>query len=635
MLNALYQIGKYQREKSNKNKYEHLLSLSDLSSCEKIIAIVFELKDENTVDFVDVHSEDYSREKGTKMLYRSGSSRGGDHAPTSRVTRLYTSMEEKENESSNDSLARMFEYGWFKKYSDKSDLTESIKKTYDQNEKRIREKIGEVYGGMDSDVRSNLVMTVKLIEDGEEKWVEDFKVFKKALEDIIVEKEWIQKYQVDSKGDGVCSLCDSKGEVYGFVFPFAFFTVNPTGFAPDLKQERTHQRLPICKECGFTLSCGKNYLADNEFGFDVYFSDRLQYYPIIEGHGEISDYPSVQKVFEYVESAKENVENMKEDEEGKEGGSNFPLLTTEDYVTDIAIQESDKPITMHYLFFTQQQSQQRIQKYINDIPPTYLKQIKECINKVKESYLYRNSDQILSDGFEMKYSKHGWLNSLVIQILPDTDEISDFSLSGFNYAMRILTEDMFREEELFSLFMKEMRRLFRNDSGERRYALSTFFFYNFLNELNLLRCDNMKEQTQTFWNEHDVPAEEFFDEYGEAFSTPERRAAFIEGVVTGLFLMIQAKQRGGSTPFRKKLGGLQLDERKLQQIFTDLENKYAQYDAELAHKDLRDFASHCLLEAEENGWNIRRDELSYFFSLGMNLSGIFKSKKEGDDEDEG
>ncbi len=81
-----------------------------------------------------------------------------------------------------------------------------------------------------------------------------------------------------------------------------------------------------------------------------------------------------------------------------------------------------------------------------------------------------------------------------------------------------------------------------------------------------------------------------FSEFEHFFNTDAKKAIFLEGALVQYLLNIQKFQRG-STPFRTKLRGLNLDERYVKRIFPETINKLEEYDAnyykELEYSDLK------------------------------------------------
>jgi CRISPR-associated protein Cas8b/Csh1 subtype I-B len=79
-----------------------------------------------------------------------------------------------------------------------------------------------------------------------------------------------------------------------------------------------------------------------------------------------------------------------------------------------------------------------------------------------------------------------------------------------------------------------------------------------------------------------------------------------------------------SSPFSDKLYGLRIDERRAKKLFPEIIEKLREY--KMAYPSLEAATSKALLEAENKGWNLAADEVSYFFTLGMILAPIFKKK---------
>lgn len=119
--------------------------------------------------------------------------------------------------------------------------------------------------------------------------------------------------------------------------------------------------------------------------------------------------------------------------------------------------------------------------------------------------------------------------------------------------------------------------------------------------------------------------EEFLKTYEQAFDTPEKKAAFLEGILAKFLLDVQYAHRK-STPFRAKLCGLKLDEMKIKKLLPEIMEKLREYKA--GYPWLEELVTKYLVEADDNGWNLSRDEISYYFTLGLILGGIFKYKED-------
>ena len=117
----------------------------------------------------------------------------------------------------------------------------------------------------------------------------------------------------------------------------------------------------------------------------------------------------------------------------------------------------------------------------------------------------------------------------------------------------------------------------------------------------------------------------FFSRFGDFFDSDAKKVIFLEGVLTQKLLNIQYQERN-ATPFRIKLKGLNLDERQVKKLLPEIQNKLEEYGKNY-YRTLESIISKYFVSAGD-GWKISNDEISFYFVLGMNLSYIFKTKKE-------
>jgi len=156
--------------------------------------------------------------------------------------------------------------------------------------------------------------------------------------------------------------------------------------------------------------------------------------------------------------------------------------------------------------------------------------------------------------------------------------------------------------------------------------------YLFFRKLNILEdsmlgaSEKMKEEIGKSVKEDIADKmEEFFEIYG--FDKPAKRASFSVGMLIDYLLWVQRSERGsgfGEEPFWSNMYGLVLDEKKVKSLFPKALGKLRQY--KKGYPTFETVVSKYLAEAEQ-GWGISNDETSYFFALGMALSGVFRGVK--------
>ena len=93
-------------------------------------------------------------------------------------------------------------------------------------------------------------------------------------------------------------------------------------------------------------------------------------------------------------------------------------------------------------------------------------------------------------------------------------------------------------------------------------------------------------------------------------------------------LNIQYQERK-ATPFRVKLKGLKLDEKQIKKLLPEIQNKLEEYGKNYYGRLEKIISEH--LVSAGNEWEITNDEVNYYFVLGMNLAGEFKSENKTED----
>jgi CRISPR-associated protein Csh1 len=126
----------------------------------------------------------------------------------------------------------------------------------------------------------------------------------------------------------------------------------------------------------------------------------------------------------------------------------------------------------------------------------------------------------------------------------------------------------------------------------------------------------------------------FFSRFGDFFDSDAKKVVFLEGVLVQKLLNIQrlpevSNAPSGKEPFRPRLKGLKLDEKQVKKLLPEIQNKLEEYGKNY-YRTLESIISKYFVSAR-NGWTMSNDEISFYFVLGMNLSYIFKIKKESSD----
>jgi len=141
----------------------------------------------------------------------------------------------------------------------------------------------------------------------------------------------------------------------------------------------------------------------------------------------------------------------------------------------------------------------------------------------------------------------------------------------------------------------------------------------------------MSENYFTTNGEIKEKTEKFFEQFSEFFDTPEKKAVFLEGALAQLLLNIQYQEKG-SQPFRARLKGLKMDQNLIKKLFPEIVNKLEEYGKNY-YSQLEEIISEHFVQSGDK-WTLSNDEISFYFTLGMNLSKNFKSEKENKEGEE-
>jgi len=589
------------------NEIEILTQSHKLENVKKILFIVFRSENGNFL-FERVYDSEYCSEDAPKYLYRTF--RHGQYDAI-----LASNISAKDASSFAEKTKKRWDK-WFNKYLGKYShpLLNSLKTAMDTQKDEILKEISDKFADMDKKERRNVLVTLKILENNDnEKYLSDIDIFK----DIFVEgalEDLFYKHNVSSKGEGICSLCLKNDTVYGFASPFSVFTVDKRGFAYGLSRENSWKQLPICRNCAIYLIAGKGFL-EKHLRFKLY--DHRYYVIPYFIFGKIDN----QLIKEIEFGVKERLPK----------GCYKKLL--EDDIVEI-MKEKEDIINLIFVFFKPKQKDFfDIMKYVENVPPSWIKKLADTFCEIgkrtifKESFLKTILGEEWSEDFlDGVYREHklGRMNIL--------DMTREFFPENFvDIVGDILGARCIEENYLIRAFVRGIRKKFVENKNwsARLLTLKSIYFLVFMAHMDLINLRMRPERRsakEVFVmekkEEKSERVESFFEDFSEALDTPDKKAVFLEGVLTSLLMNVQYAEKK-STPFRSKLHGLKLNQRKVKKLLPEVMEKLASYEA-FQYKWLETLVSKFFVEADQNGWSLSDDEISYYFTLGLNLGSLFK-----------
>ena len=145
--------------------------------------------------------------------------------------------------------------------------------------------------------------------------------------------------------------------------------------------------------------------------------------------------------------------------------------------------------------------------------------------------------------------------------------------------------------------------------------------------------EDLKEAFETEGIDIPTRVEMFFRAHGGFFDIPEKKACFLVGVLVRKLLNLQKwDKKGARPPFLAKLQGLRLNEALIKRLSYEAQNKLEEYDKNFYHKLETVIAQYMIAAGEK--WTCTNDAISFYFTMGMNMAGLFKAKKEEDGDEQ-
>lgn len=624
MIEAIYNVGVY----SLSNKHvslddaEHITEIlcEDPKSSDsyKTIITVDLYKKGEEITFCRVSKEEYTSEKIFSYLYRRGGSNGPDLSPTCRLTEPKKTFEGKFLKWFDDDFSDP-SYGLAE---EEQAILTNIKVCILSNSKQILEDITTEYNSLKKERQSGII-TIIVDDNGGKKYLGNISGFRKILR-VNALANYSQKFNKTSKSrNQTCAICrDKRVEVYGFVSTYNFYTVDKPGMVSGgFDQSKAWKNYPVCRNCALTLEEGKKFLEKNAT-FRFYNFDYLLIPKPLNSDVDNEVYETLQYYHDK--------------------GTKFSLTkkykhlldeTEEDVIYYLAGERN----TFHcnILIYAASNNEFKILRYIEGVFPKRLLKLfeaKEFVdrNRYFKEYnvkVYEKRKQTGEKPLEFNFGSFWYFFGKQM----DEDKSSYF----LDIVAKVFQNEKVSYRFFINGIVNRMRKQFAQDYNTKEAGMRGLCSLLYLQRLGILsdydHGDKMNENklreiiSDPKHENSTQKLEAVFTSFPEFFDTNSTRATFIIGALTQLLLNIQYTERG-ATPFRTKLQGLRLDQKIVSALLPEIQNKFEEYSKNY-YKELEKFASEYLIQAG-NDWGLSKDEVSFYFVLGMNLASYLKQSKE-------
>ena len=624
MIQAIMKIGQWagEREGTIGSIENFIQNPNEKGNIRKVLTITLDKRDDSLI-FKDVEIEEFRQKYLTKYLYRRGSSSGADVTPTSKFAgdmkktfkrKIFHNVQDITKEGLNLGLVSE-EQGYVKK------IYEALSAAETSITQRLIERSDEIEKG------EGAIITLVFQENGDRQYIGDLELFRKVLLSKSKEK-YFKQYGKKALGRGQkCSVClKEQAEVYGFVNTYNFYTVDKPGFVTGgFRQQDAWKNYPVCFDCAGKLELGKKYLNENLrfnfYGFRYLLIPRFFKESIMEEAFEILEDISERRSTEMIRAGFDQTYINR-------------LTDAEDEILDLISQEKDY-VSFYLLFYREKQSAFNILLHVEDILPSRFRKLFELKARLDAIDIFRR-EVSKTDGKRLLVFNFRILRNF----FPYVSKTRSYDKHFLELVGKIFSWKPVDYHFVMKAIVTKLRSRFVNDDYLKIDCLAGYLLLNYLAGLGILSRGGesmdvqfIEDLKESFGSE-DISISEktelFFESHGGFFDNAEKKACFLVGILVQKLINIQWEEKK-ATPFRTKLYGLRLTEPLLKKISYEAQNKLEQYKKNY-YRGLENVIAQYMV-AGGLKWNMTNDEISFYFTVGMNLADLFKSKKEVNSND--
>lgn len=605
MIHALKAMGDYIQDKTDESFLTQVVENPNSNGKYKTVLVIL-FNNDHKLKYQEIQMEEFTKKKLDKYAYVSGSPRGGDLTPTSKITKLDTTFSRIQRP-----LKKLVDK--IKKQDELNQEEKTIIAIFNlfQNEK-LSDKIYQDLEEISYD--DNAVLTIAVKENDQIKYVGDFNRFTESLLDKYEKgfyfKKSYNKAEKKSVGENnQCYICSKeKNKTYGYVSTFAFYTLDKPGFTTGgFNRGEAWKNYPVCSDCARTLDLGKKYLEEN---LSSRFSG-INYFIIPKTI--FSSETETKEMFEILEQLEEKKKLSLEKDNKKS------LSGSQNYLFQV-MSEFNNYVNFNLMFYEEINSAFRILLYVEDILPSYIQKMFDVKDEIDKEDLFTKL-QGKDGAFKLSFT----FNTISNFFYVNQRGKQDFTKMFLEITNNIFSEKKISYDLLINRFISHIREKFVNSQSYWLDNLKALQILKFLNKLDLLNQKGKGEEFMpTVDSEYKRNIVDFLDEHNDVLNSNSKKLVFLEGVLAQKLLNIQASDRGGSQPFRARLNGLKLNKKIIKRLYSEIINKLEEYDKNY-YKQLEELIADYILES--NLSEISNNEISFYFVTGMNQANKFNFQK--------
>ncbi len=533
--------------------------------------------------FEKITTEEYSSSKLDKYLFKSFKGRATSEFPTIDVYTTDDLVEDGEVSFTESKKGRELVYILNKYKGEFDGIIELL-----ENDRAITEELKEKINDL-----PRFALSLKLDGEypGDSEWIAPkIELLKSRQGDKNHYTYKGKRYEVANK---ICSVTEKEeNSIWGYVTPhkdYKFYAVKteigavPGGF--DAK--KAWKNFPVSPSGAEILERGAKFMEEHlKFRFCGY-----NYFLIPErilNQGNADEY----------------LEDLQDFKKFKTSGEDEVNRSLENDLLEL-LKDDNNSANYTLFFYEINNAEFKILSVVEDVFPSYFRKIFEAKN-LAESHDVFQGLKSNEEFYDIKFNF-----SDLKTFFPETKPFLEVVRS-------IFMQKQIDYTYILDVFIKNIRVDFTNNRNTQYKTLKAYLILNLLQGLKLIKQSKTGDNV-IMKNKY----EEFFKEHSDFFDSAAKKGVFLEGVLTKKLLNIQYEMRS-ATPFRSQLNSLKLDERIVKKLFPKIIDKLESYDRNY-YKNLETEISKYFLRSDFK--KISNDEISFYFTMGLNLAKEFEDDK--------
>ena len=421
-----------------------------------------------------------------------------------------------------------------------------------------------------------------------------FKQF--AISEVLSRYGRVQKQKLPLETENqVCAVCGKLADrVYGNFSLISCYNLDKRGLITGgMDHSAATRNFPVCDCCMLAVSKGWNFVNSN-----LQFNLAGEPYLLLPQIHK----PKLRKyVIEELEKRVRGI-SLKKDALKTITNSEDEILGA---IADIAGDKDE--IILSMIFFQKKNAAWRITAEIPTVLPS----------RIKEIYCIKN--QIDSDHLFGKNQTYGFTLKTLRQFTGTrTDKSSQKQFLTYVDQIFAGRTNKIAREVFFRDAVSVILTSYKREPDKAIFTVrDAWAAYRFLSRLDILT----PPKGGVTMVESDNVYGKFLAMHDEFFDCQEKAVAFLTGCYVSIVTSAQYQNLDKRTPFLKKVQGVKMDRRKLQQIYPEAQTKLRQYNSfGLVAQTLDPQLAEAWIRCGEE-WTISDEEATFSFTLGMSLAG--------------